>query len=155
MKLTVLLIIVLLLPTPVIAIDGCEPEPASQWAPAGFVCPPVFGEGIASTWQGPGVATNSCVYPWTDCTPIRITVLATGAWIEVRPTQWCMCWVGVTGPNGETQRLVDLDPDTVTALGLGGPGLFAVRVDPAGGVEPPLGPSGDAVGPLPDTAVSR
>lgn len=150
----ILLIIVLLLPTPV-AANGCEPEPASIYAPAGWICPPAYGEGIASTWQGPGVATNSCTWPWTDCTPIRITVIETGAWIEVRPTMFCHCWTGVTGPNGETQRLVDLDPNTVTALGLPGPGLYEVRVDPAGGVEEPLGASGDAVEPLPDTAASR
>lgn len=115
--------------------DDCIAEPASIYAPQGFICPPMYGEGIASTWQGPGVASNSCVWPWLDCTPIRITVLETGAWIEVRPTQWCMCWVGVTGPLGETARIVDLGPDEVRALGLPGPGLWPVRVEPAGGVE--------------------
>lgn len=113
------------------AVD-CEPEPASQWAPAGWVCPPIYGDGDASRWPGPGVARNDCVWPWQACEPIAITSLKTGLTIQVQPTMWCMCWVGVSGPSGETARIVDLDPASVAALGLDwDEGLFKVRVEPA------------------------
>lgn len=109
---------------------GCEAEPASQWAPAGFVCDPVYGEGTASMWGGPGTATNSCVWPF-DCDPIQVTSLDTGRSIVTTPTTWCHCWVGVTGPNGETARIVDLDPGSVLALGLNSAdGLWRVTVQP-------------------------
>lgn len=126
----------LLLRQPAAAVDTrlCEVEPASQWAPQGFICPPMYGEGTASQWPGPGVARNDCVYPWTSCPPITITAIDTGRSVTVTPTMWCMCWVGVTGPLGETARIVDLDPATVAALGLDpGRGLHRVQVYPAGG----------------------
>ena len=126
--------------------DGCRPEPASQWAPAGFVCPPIYGSGTASTWPGPGVARNDCVYPWTACPPIVVTSVDTGRSVTVTPSMWCMCWVGFTGPQGETARLVDLDPVTLAALGLEGQGLYPVWVDPA------FVPTPAPV--LPDTAVA-
>ncbi len=145
---SLLLIVVLLLPTPAIAIEGCEPEPASQWAPAGLICPPLFGDGTASRWQGPGVARNDCVWPWTDCQPIRITAHQTGLSVIVTPVMWCHCWTGVSGPSGESRRIVDLDPATLSALGLdSSTGLYSVNVEPAPGwaVAP-------AVQALPDTA---
>lgn len=112
----------------------CEVEPASQWAPQGYICPPIYGEGVASQWQGPGVARNDCTWPWTACPRIRIESVDTGLSVEVSPTMWCMCWVGVTGPQGETARIVDLDPATVAALGLDlGRGLHHVRVYPVAG----------------------
>ena len=110
---------------------GCEPEPASQWAPAGYVCDQQYGVGTASTWSGPGAATNGCSHAIRDsvgCEPIAIRSLDTGLVVVTTPVEWCMCWVGVTGPNGETERLVDLSPDLVAALGLPGPGLYAVEV---------------------------
>lgn len=110
----------------------CIPEPASQYAPAGFVCLPQYGEGIASTWGGPGAARNDCVFPWTSCPPITITAHDTGRSVTVTPSMWCMCYVGTVEPNGETARIVDLGPELVAALGLPGPGLWKVRVEPAG-----------------------
>lgn len=110
----------------------CVPEAASQWAPAGFICDPIYGDGWASMWGGPGAATNSCVYPWKDCQTIAVTSLETGITIIVTPTTWCHCWANVTGPNGETERLVDLDPGHVAALGLDPdlPTLHRVHVEP-------------------------
>jgi hypothetical protein len=122
----------------------CREEPASQWAPAGYVCGPQYGIGWASMWGGPGVARNDCVYPWTDCPPLRVTSLQTGLSITVMPVTWCMCWVGVTGPNGEQQRIIDLDLSQVAALGLDpSRGLWKVRVTPASPLPTTL---------LPDTA---
>lgn len=126
--LLLMLALALFRPSPIYA--GCRPEPASQWAPAGYVCDPHYGIGTASTWQGPGSAVNSCSYPWTDCQTIAVQSLDTGLVIVTRPTMYCHCWVGVTGPNGETERLVDLGPELVAALGLPGPGLYDVKVWP-------------------------
>ena len=124
--------------------NDCIPEPASEWAPQGWICPPLYGEGTASTWGGPGAARNDCVYPWDDCVPIVVTSTDTGRSITVTPSMWCHCWTGVTGPNGETRRIVDLSPEQVAELGLDvSRGLFRVSVEPAS-IVPML---------LPDTAV--
>lgn len=121
----------LLWPSPTQATD-CTPEPASQWAPAGLICPPQYGEGTASTWSGPGAARNDCIWPWTDCVTIRITSIVTSRSIIVTPVMWCHCYVNAPGPNGETARLIDLDPSQVAALGLDAShGLFRVSVEPA------------------------
>lgn len=108
---------------------ACLPEPESQWAPAGFICPPIYGTGWASAWQGPGVARNDCVYQWADCEPITITYR--GRSVTVTPSMWCHCYVHAPGPNGETQRIVDLDPATREALGIKGYRLWRVTVEPA------------------------
>lgn len=140
-------LLILLLVRPVAA---CGPTPITEHTPSGVAGCELYGEGTASMWAGPGVARNDCVYPWDDCTPIRITVLATGAWVEVRPTMFCDCWFGGDGPNGETIRIVDLDPATVAALGLDpAQGLWDVRVEPAGGVVR----KGASAHTLPDTAM--
>ncbi len=141
MRLTTLLVAVLLgillwivvglLAALVVSAKDCEAEPASQWAPAGWICPPAYGEGIASTWQGPGSARNDCVWPFDQCIALTVISLDTGRSIVSVPTTWCMCWVGVIGPLGETERIIDLAPDQVAALGLPGPGLYRVRVEPA------------------------
>lgn len=126
----------------------CEPEPASVWAPAGYVCEPHYGIGTASTWDGPGAATNGCsweVRHSVGCPLIAIRSLDTGLVVITRPVEWCMCWVGVRGPLGETERLVDLSPDLVAALGLPGPGLYDVEVRP---FREGIGSAG-----LPDTAL--
>ena len=116
-----------------------------------------YGEGDASTWGGPGVARNDCTYPWTDCTPIRITNLddrtaGYGRSIVVTPTMYCDCWRGLapgeTGPNGERPRLVDLDPAAWMALGIPYEGIWRVRVEP-------LREQATERSSLPDTAVSR
>lgn len=111
--------------------NDCTPEPASQWAPAGWICPPRYGEGTASTWGGPGAARNDCTYPFTACEPLTVRSLDTGRVITITPTTWCMCWVGVVGPAGERERIIDLGPEQWAALGLPGPGLYRVEVRPA------------------------
>lgn len=88
-----------------------------------------YGSGWASWWSGPGVARNDCVWPWNDCTPITITSHDTGLSVTVTPTMYGDLYTGT--PN---QRLVDLDPSTLKALGLWGErdrGLFRVTVEPA------------------------
>ena len=86
--------------------------------------------GIASMWAGPGAATHDCVWPWTDCAPRRVTSLDTGLSIVVTPTMYCDCYTGYTGPHGETERLIDLDPSQVAALGLDpSSGLWRVTVE--------------------------
>lgn len=126
-----LVAVLLLVPTEASAAD-CEPEPASQWAPAGWICPPMYGEGIASTYPGRGAARNDCVYPWRDCVPLVVTALDTGRSITVIPVTWCHCYVNALGPNGESARIIDLSPEQVAALGLElSDGLWAVRVEPA------------------------
>ncbi|HYI66358.1 MAG TPA: hypothetical protein VEW95_05505 [Candidatus Limnocylindrales bacterium] len=144
---TLAFLAICLVPAAVGAGD-CEPEPSSIWAPAGWVCPPVYGTGTASSWPGPGAARNDCTYPWTACEPIVVTSLDTGLQIIVTPVTWCHCWTGVTGPNGETARIVDLDPASVAALGL----------DPADGLwRVSIAPFREGIGaaglPIPDTAV--
>lgn len=126
------------------ACEAYEPDPPNE--PSGVMGCVVYGEGDASMWAGPGVARNDCVYPWTDCQPIRITSLETGVSVDVTPTMFCDCYQR-PGPNGETLRLVDLDPPTVAALGLNPdvPTLHRVRVEP---VSVPV--AGVA---LPDTAM--
>ena len=125
---------VILLSAPSVDAE-CEPYPIGPDSPTGCVGDVAYGTGTASTWGGPGVARNDCVWPWTNCTPIRITSLDTGLQVVAVPSMYCDCWRGLeageTGPNGELPRLVDLDPATVAALGLSGPGLWRVVVEPA------------------------
>jgi hypothetical protein len=120
----------LLVPAPTAAeCQRYEPVPPNE--PTGIKGCEVYGPGTASMWGGPGIARNDCIYPWTDCQRIAITSLETGIVIVVTPTMYCDCWQGGNGPNGETARIVDLDPAAVAALGLDpSQGLFPVRVDP-------------------------
>ena len=128
---------------------GCRPEPVTEHTPSGLAGCIVYGEGIASMWGGPGVARNDCIWPWTDCTPIRITSLDTGLFVDVTPTLFGDLYIGAPGPNGEQARIVDLDPATVAALGLDpSRGLWPVRVEPL--LE---NLSSTRIAPLPDTAV--
>ena len=117
-----LVLIACLLPSPALAFD-----PVSGWA---------------STWGGPGSATNDCRYPWKDCTPRRVTSLDTGISIIVTPSQFCACEVPRT-PHPD--RLIDLGPAEWAALGLAGPGLWRVRVQL-------LTASIGSIGPIPDTS---
>ena len=129
------------LPSPVTA---CQPYPGDAWAPPGYSGCELDGptNGVASVWPGDVAAANWCRFPWKDCTPIRVQSHKTGLTIEVTPAMYCHCWVGVTGPAGETQRLVDLTVGQVRALGLDpSDGLFDVLVTPVWSVET-----------LPDTA---
>lgn len=106
---------------------ACHPIAVNRaWAPTGIAGCVIYGRGIASHWQGPGVARNDCVWPWTDCTPIRITSLETRRSITVTPTMFGDLYVGT--PD---QRIVDLDPAAVKALGLDwDQGLYRVLVEP-------------------------
>lgn len=88
--------------------------------------PALAADGWASTWQGPGAATNDCRWPWTDCATRSITSKDTGLSITVTPTMYCECYVpGVQRPY----RIIDLDPSQVRALGLDpSRGLWRVSV---------------------------
>jgi hypothetical protein len=106
--------------------------------------------GIASMWGGPGAASHDCVFPWTACQTRAVRSLDTGVVIIVTPRMYCDCFVGRVGPNGETERLIDLDPAMVAALGLDPvAGLFRVEVWPVDAT------SGQPDGGVPDTAVGQ
>ncbi len=111
--------------------------------------------GIASTWAGPGAATHDCVWPWKNCASRAVQSLDTGLVILVTPTMYCDCFVGRVGPNGETERLIDLDPSMVRALGLDpAVGLWRVTVwpfDPATAID--YTPPDQDIG-IPDTAAA-
>jgi hypothetical protein len=117
--------------------QGCHPIPVTWYSPTGIAGCRIYGEGIASTWGGPGAARNDCVYPWRDCQTVAVTSLTTGLRIIVTPTMYCDCYTGT-----RRQRLIDLDPAMVRALGL----------DPADGLWPVTVYPVDASTGLPDTS---
>lgn len=121
-------------PQPVMLPDTstCRSEPVTEHTPTGIAGCVIYGDGTASRWPGPGVARNDCVYPWTDCTPITITSHETGLSITVTPTMFGDLYTGT-----DKERIVDLDPAAVEALGLNwDDGLYPVTVEPAKPVLP-------------------
>jgi hypothetical protein len=129
------------------AAPGCEPIPVTWWSPTGVVGCTVYGEGTASMWGGPGAARNDCQWPWDDCQTISVQSLQTGLVIIVTPSMFCDCYTGTA-----QERIVDLDPGMVAALGLDpGAGLWPVRVWPVD-ARSGLIPSGQGAA-LPDTAL--
>lgn len=118
--------------------SGCHSIPVTWFSPTGIAGCVVYGDGMASMWGGLGAARNDCVYPWRHCQPIAITSLTTGLRIIVTPTMYCDCYTGT-----RRERIVDLDPSMVRALGLEpAEGLWPVNVQPA-----------DASSGIPDTAM--
>lgn len=106
------------------AADGCKRIEVGPDTPTGIAGCQRLGAGIASHWQGPGAAVNSCTYPWNDCPTLRVKSLQTGLEIIVTPTMFCDCYTGTAD-----ERLIDLDPLMVAALGLDlEQGLYPVRV---------------------------
>jgi hypothetical protein len=122
------------------AYAACHRIPIGPDSPTGIAGCEIYGYGLASTWSGPGIARNDCIWPWTACTTVVITSVETGQTITVTPTMFGDLYTGT--PD---QRIVDLDPVSVRRLGLDpGRGLWPVQVMPLG-----------AVGDLPDTAFKR
>jgi hypothetical protein len=106
------------------AAEGCHAIPITAETPTGIAGCVVYGEGTASAWGGPGVARNDCVWPWRDCQTIAIQSLTTGLTIIVTPRMFGDLYTGTP-----QQRIVDLDPAAVRALGLDeSDGLWPVRV---------------------------
>lgn len=119
--------------------DGCHAIPVTADTPTGIAGCVIYGEGTASMWGGPGAARNDCLYPWHHCQAIAVQSLTTGLRIVVTPTMFGDLYTGTAD-----QRIVDLDPRMVAALGLDpADGLWPVRVEPV-----------NADTGIPDTAVA-
>ncbi len=103
-------------------------------------------DGIASTYPGEVAAANWCVWPWTDCGSATVQSHVTGLTITVPVAMYCDCYTGTAD-----ERLIDLTPEQVGALGLDvRDGLFAVTVTPIEVADEVAAP----VVRLPDTAVA-
>lgn len=108
---------------------GCHAIAITPDTPTGIAGCTVYGVGTASAWGGPGAARNDCEWPWNDCQAIAVLSLTTGLRIVVVPTMFGDLYTGT-----RHERIVDLDPAMVAALGLDpSDGLWPVRVTPVDG----------------------
>lgn len=106
--------------------ETCYPIEVTWYSPTGIAGCTVYGQGTASMWGGPGAARNDCVFPWDDCQTIAVRSLDTGLQIVVTPTMFGDLYTGTP-----RERIVDLDPSMVAALGLDpADGLWDVEVWP-------------------------
>ncbi len=106
--------------------ETCHRIPITADTPTGIAGCVVYGQGTASEWGGPGTARNDCLWPWRDCQMIAIQSLQTGVTIIVVPRMFGDLYTGTP-----RQRIVDLDPAAVRALGLEeSAGLWPVEVWP-------------------------
>ncbi len=123
--------------------ETCEPIEVTWYSPTGIAGCTLDGatDGIASTYPGEFAAANWCVWPWTDCGYASVQSHVTGLTITVPVAMYCDCYT-----NTSDERLIDLTPEQVAALGLDvRDGLFAVTVTPFR--------EGASSATLPDTAV--
>jgi hypothetical protein len=117
-------------------VGRLHPDVLAGWNPSRWRGCSIFGSGDASVWPGPGVARNDCLYPWTACPPIRITSIDTGRSYVVAPTMFCDCYTR-QHRGRYRERLVDLDPAALRALGLPMiPTLYPVTVAPVERMQP-------------------
>ena len=116
-------------PAPVEAGDeDCYSIPVTWYSPTGIAGCTLDGptDGIASTYPGDVAAANWCTYPWDDCGSVIVQSHDTGLTITVPVAMYCDCYTGTA-----QERLVDLTPGQVAALGLDhARGLFPVTVTP-------------------------
>ena len=112
--------------------EDCHPIPVTWYSPTGIAGCTLDGptDGIASTYPGDVAAANWCTYPWDDCGSVVVQSHDTGLTITVPVAMYCDCYTGTA-----QERLVDLTPGQVAALGLDrARGLFHVTVTPVGAV---------------------
>jgi hypothetical protein len=107
---------------------ACESTPITPNTPTGIAGCYREGDGIASHYgPGNGVAMNYCTWALRDnsgCGSVTITSLDTGRSVTVPVIDFCDCYTGTAN-----ERLVDLQYDVVTALGLDlSAGLYRVNV---------------------------
>ena len=120
--------------------ETCYPIEVTWYSPTGIAGCTLDGptDGIASTYPGDVAAANWCVWPWDDCGSVTVQSHQTGLTITVPVAMYCDCYT-----NTSDERLIDLTPGQVLALGLNPEaGLFDVTVTPLiDSTAPPLLPN--------------